>query len=263
MSVYRLVRNVLGGAIPLVLLTIVIAGCGSSTTTGSTTAATPTVAACLGTATGTIQNVGNTTLQITSLQGKMVQAMFTSKTIFMRSATLTAADLKAGMLVSVTVRQNSDNTYSALTVSIRTSLTRQGGFTRGSGSGLCNGQRPRRTGTPGTFGRPGSAGAPGSGSNGSSGNNLQTISGTISQVNGNSLVVTDTSSNDFTVSLTSTTRMTQQQTVSASDLHSGEIVTISGSANSKGVISASSVSILQGIPFRRLTPKLTPTTTGA
>lgn len=266
MSVYRLVRNALGGAIPLALLMIVIAGCGSSTTTSSTATSTPTAAiACLSSTTGTIQSIGNTTLQITSLQGKTVQTTFTSKTIFTSQATLTAADLKTGMLVSVTVKQNSDSTYSALTVSIRTSLTRQGGFTRGSGSGsgLCNGQRPRRTGTPGTFGGPGFGGAPGSGSSGSSGQSLQTISGTISQVNGNSLVVTDTSSNDFTVTLTSTTRMTQQQTITASDLHTGEIVTITGSANSKGIISASSVAVLQAIPFRRITPKLTPTTTGA
>lgn len=248
MSVYRILRNTLGGVIPLVLLAIIIAGCGSSTNTGSTAAATQTATACLSATTGTIQNVGNTTLQVTSLQGKSVQATFTSKTIFMRQATLTAADLKAGMLVSVTVKQNADNTYSALTVSVRTILTRQGSFTRGSASGLCIGQRPRRTGTPGS---------------GSSGSSLQTISGTISQVNGNSLVVTDTSSNDFTLTLTNTTRMTQVQTATTSDLHAGEIVTITGSANSQGVISASSISILQGIPFRRLTPKLTPTTTGA
>src|SRR5579863_3015701 len=152
MSVYRILRNILGGAIPLVLLAIIIAGCGSSTTTGSTAAATPTATACLNATTGTIQNVGNTTLQVTSLQGKAVQATFTSKTIFMRQATLTAVDLKAGMLVTVTVKQNADSSYSALTVSVRTTLTRQGSFTRGSASGLCNGQRPRRAGTPGTFG---------------------------------------------------------------------------------------------------------------
>ncbi len=262
MSVYRIVRNALGGAIPLILLTIVIAGCGSSTATGSAAAAKPTTTPCLSAATGTIQSIGNTTLQITSLQGKTVQATFTSKTIFTRSAKLTAADLKSGMLVSITVKQNADNTYSALTVNVGSSFTRQRGFTRGSGagSGVCNGQRPRRTGTPGTFGGPGFGGAPGSGSSGQS---LQTISGTISQVNGNSLVVTDTSSNDFTVALTSTTRMTQQQTITASDLHTGTIVTITGSANSKGIISATSVAVLQGIPLRRITPKLTPTTTGA
>lgn len=263
MSVYRIVRNALGGAIPLALLILVVAGCGSSTTTGSAAAATPTTTPCLSSTTGTIQSIGSTSLQITSLQGKTVQATFTSKTIFTRQATLTVANLKTGMLVSVTVKQNSDNTYSALTVSIRNSLTRQGGFTRGSGSRLCNSQRPRRTGTPGAFGGPSFGGTPGARSSGSSGQNFQTISGTISQVNGNSLVVTDTSSNDFTVTLTSTTRMTEQQTVTASDLHTGEIVTITGSANSKGIISASSVSVLQGIPFRRITPKLTPTTTGA
>ena len=263
MSVYRIVRNVLGGFIPFVLFTILITGCGSSTTTGSTAAATPTATACLSATTGTIQHIGNSTLQITSVQGKTVQATFTSKTVFMRQATLTAANLKTGMPVSVTVKQNSDNTYSALTVSVRNALTRQGGFTRGAGSGLCNVKRPRGTGTPGTFDGPGFGGAPGAGSKGNSGQSFQTISGTISQVNGNALTVTDTSSNDFTVTITGATRMTQQQTITASDLQMGNTVAITGNANSQGVIAASSVSVLQGIPFRRITPKLTPTTTGA
>src|SRR5579872_2463942 len=263
MGVYRIVRNILSRVIPLVLFTIIMTGCGSSTTTGSTAATTPTATACLSMTTGTIQRISNSTLQIISVQGKTVQATFTSKTVFMRQATLTAASLKTGMPVSVTVKQNSDNTYSALTVSVRSSLTHQGGFTRGAGSGLCNTKRPRGTGTPGTFGGPGFGGAPGAGSKGNSGQSFQTISGTISQVNGNALTVTDTSSNDFTVTITSATRMTQQQTIAASDLQMGNTVAITGNANSQGVIAASSVSVLQGIPFRRITPKLTPTTTGA
>src|SRR5712675_2316949 len=100
MSVYRILRNALGGAIPLVLLSIVIVGCGSSTTTSSATASTPTTA-CPSVTVGTIQSVSSSTMQVTNAQGKVVQATFTGKTTFMRQATLTAADLKAGMLVSV------------------------------------------------------------------------------------------------------------------------------------------------------------------
>lgn len=263
MIVYRMVRRS-GAMIPLLLLAFFVISCGSSTTTGSTVATTPTATTCLSAATGTIQSINGSTLQVNSIQGKTVQVTLTSKTVITRQASLTIADIKAGMLATVTVKQNTDNTYSALMVSIRNSLSRSSGFTRGSGSGstLCSGQRPRRTGTPGAFGGPGFSGTPGSGS-GNRGQNFQTISGTISQVNGSSLVVTDTSNNDFTVTINSSTRMTQQQTVAVSDLHTGEAVTVAGNANTSGVISASTVAVLQNIPFRRIKPGLTPTTTGA
>ena len=261
MGVYDKMRNIVGGMMPLLVLAFFVISCGSSTT-GSTVASTPTATACLSAATGTIQSISGSTLQVKSVQGKSVQVALTSKTVITRQAALTIADIKTGMLATVTVKQNANNSYAALMVSIRNSLTRQGVFTRGSGSasGICGGQRPRRTGTPGTFGGFGPGGAPGSGSNGQ---NFQTISGTISQVNASSLVVTDTSNNDFTVTINSSTRMTQQQTVAASDLHTGEAVTVTGNANSQGAISASTVAVLQGSPFRRITPKLTPTTTGA
>jgi hypothetical protein len=253
MRVKQTFSQALAGII-LLLFSMFIAACGSSsTTTGNTASGTPTAAACLSVTTGTIQNVSNTTLQVTSLQGKSVQATFTSKTTFIRQATLTPLDLKTGMLVSVTVKQNPDNSYSALAVSVRNSPTRQGGFA--SGSAPCSGRRPRGNGTPGAFGGPGSgSGTPGSGQS------RQTINGTVSQVNANSLTVTDTSNNDFTVALTTTTRISGQQTLTASDLHTGEAVTITGSANSQGVIDASSVSVLQGLPTRRATPTPTPTT---
>jgi Domain of unknown function (DUF5666) len=259
MSVYRILRNTLVGAIPLVLLTLVIAACGSSTTTtsGAATSATATATACPSVTAGTIQSVSGTSLQVKNAQGKVVQAMFTSKTTFVRSATLTAADLKTGMLVSVVVKQNADNSYSALTVSVRTSSTRSGVFTRGSGSSSCTGQRLRGTGTPGTIGGGNPGGFGGAPGGGGSGQSRQTISGTVSSVNANSLVVTDTSGNDFTVTLTTTTRISGQQTITASDLQVGEAVTITGSANSQGGITASSVAVLQGTPFRRTTPTAT------
>src|SRR6266566_2346191 len=238
---------------PVLMLAALLAACSNaSTTTSSSTANTPTMTNCLTLATGTIQNVSNNSLLVSNLQGKDVQVTFTNATIFVRQAAVTATDLKTGMPVAVTVKQNADNTYSALTVSLRNSQTRQGGFT--NGSRLCSGQFPRGNGTPGAFGRRGSGGTPGTSG---SGQGRQTINGTLSQINGKALTVTDASGNDFTVTLTATTRMTAQQTVSASDLHSGEAVTITGTTNSKGAINASSISILQGLPNRR--PAATPT----
>jgi hypothetical protein len=245
----------------VVLLTGLLAACGSASTSTSSAAAaaarTPTPAtACLSVTTGTIQSLNTTSVHLTNVQGKEVQATLTSKTTFTRQATLTSTDLKTGMLVSVIVVQNADSSYSAQTVSVRSTLARQGGFA--SGAGLCSGQRRRGTGTPGAFGGPGfGSGTPGAGG----AQSRQTINGTISQVSGSSLTVTDTS-NDFAITLTATTRMTAQLTATASDLRIGEAITISGSANSQGVINASSVSILQGLPTRRATPAPTPTTTG-
>ena len=243
----------------LAALVAVLAACGSSsaTTSSASTTATPTTTtACLSVTTGTIQSVSNNTLQVTNLQGKNVQVTVTSATAITRQATLTAADLKTGLPVTVVVKQNSDNTYSALTVGVRASLTRQGGIGNGSGAKLCSGQR-RGTGAGG-FGGPGfGSGTPGTFGGGTS---RQTINGTVSQINGNSLTVTDTSGNDFTVTLTATTRMTEQQSATASDLQIGQVVAITGTANSQGVINASSVSLLQALPTRRRTPTPTPTT---
>lgn len=238
----------------IVLLTMLLAACGSaSAATSNATTITPTTAnACLTVTTGTIQSISNNGLSITNFQGKNVQAIFTSKTTIIRQATLTSKDLKTGMLVSVTVIQNADGTYSARAVNVRNSLTNQGGFTRGSG--LCNGQRRRGTGTPGGPGF--GSGTPGAGG----AQSRQIINGTVSQIIGSSLTVTDTSSNDFTISLTTTTRISTQQTVTGSDLHVGEAVMIIGNANSQGMINVSSLSILQGLQNRPTTPSSTPAT---
>jgi hypothetical protein len=148
---------------------------------------------------------------------------------------------------------NANNSYSAVSVSLRSSSARSGGFT--GGARLCSGQTFRGNGTPGAFG----GGGFGGGTPGTSGTSQsrQTVNGTVSQINGKTLIVTDTSGNNITVNLTATTRITAQQTFSASDLHSGVAITVIGTANSQGVISASSVSLLQGLPNRR--PRATPT----
>jgi hypothetical protein len=238
------------------LLTTLLAACGGSSATASgTTANTQTTAnACPTVTVGTIQSVSSNGLSITNVQGKNVQGIFTNKTIIMQQATLTSTELKTGMLVSVTVIQNTDGTYSARAVNVRNSLTNQGGAIRGSGT--CNGQRRRGSGS---FGGPGfGSGTPGAGGASS----RQIINGTINQINGSSLVVTDTSGNDFTLSLNPTTRISKQQTIASSDLHIGEAVMVTGSANSKGIINVNSVSILQGLPNRPTSPTSTPATHG-
>ncbi len=242
-------------ALSFLLLTTLLAACGSASATasGSASTSTPTTSnACPKVTTGTIQSISSSGLSITNFQGKTVQGVFTNKTTIVRPDTLTSKNLKSGMLVSVTVIQNADGTYTARAVNVRNSLTNQGGAIRGSG--LCNGQRRQGNGT---FGGPGfGSGTPGAGG----ASNRQVINGTVSQINGSALVVTDTSGNDFTFSLTSTTRITTQQAIASSDLHAGEAVIITGNANSNGIINVNSLSVLQGLPTRPTSPTSTPTT---
>ena len=244
---------------PGILLVSLLVACGSASTnaSGSTTGATKTPTTnCLIVASGTIQHVSNGSLLLTNLQGKNVQVTLTSTTTYIRQSTLTPSEIKTGAPISTVVVLNADNTYSAVSVSIRSSLSRRGGFT--SGARLCSsgqGQFPRRSGTPGASGGSGF----GSGTPGASGSGQlrQTVNGMVSQISSNTLIVTDTSGNDLTVTLTASTRITTQETVPVSDLRSGAAVTVTGTANSQGVISATSVSILQGLPIRR--PTATPT----
>lgn len=228
--------------IPVVMLAALLAACGTNSTntsTSSSTTTTPTTKTptnCPTVSIGTIQNVSNNSLQVTNLQGKHAQVTFTRATTFNRQSTITLSALQTGLPVSVTVMQNANNTYSALTVSVRNPQMLQGRFTRGSGQ--CRGQFSRGNSTAGAFGsRQGS----------------QVVNGTISQIVGNFLTLSNPGGGNFIVTLTPTTRITTQLTASANDLKSGEAVIITGTANGQGVINASNISILQGLPNGRPT----------
>jgi uncharacterized lipoprotein YehR (DUF1307 family) len=231
----------------ILFLTILIAGCGtsSSATAGSpTSTATPT--SCISTASGTLQSFNATTLFITNLQGKQVQATYTTKTLFARQATETKAALQEGGRVTVRVTQNADNSYSALQIMVTNgNIAGNTPFGRSRSQAGAGGVRPcstnrRFNGTPGA--RAGQGAGAGQGT-GTSAQSRQTINGTLGQLNGNTLVVTDASGADYTIGLTSTTRIIGESVISAADLRNGESVTVVGSSNSQGVISASSVLI--------------------
>ncbi len=230
--------------IPVVMFAVLLAACGSNTSASSSTSTSSTSTSttkCPTITTGTIQNVGAKGLVVTNLQGKQTQVTFTSATKFDRTATVPASSLQTGSFATVTIMQNANNTYSAVTVSVRNAQG-FGGFTRGSTQ--CRNQfaRPNRTGTPGTFG---------------AGQNRQVVTGTISQISGNSMTLSNANGDDFIVNLTSSTRITAMVTASATDLKSGQPITITGTANAQGAISATSVSILQSLP--RIRPGTTAT----
>jgi hypothetical protein len=232
--------------IPIILFAALLAACGSTTSASSntSTSTTPTsTTKCPTVSIGTIQNVGTNSLVVTNLQGKQTQVTFTSATRFIRTSTTPASSLQTGSFASVTIIENANNTYSALTVSVRSQQAFQVGPTRGSTQCRSQFTRGNRTGTPGAFG---------------AGQNRQVVSGTISQISGNTMTLSNANGDDFIVNLTPTTRITAQVTASAHDLKSGEPVTITGTANAQGVINATSISILQSLPSGRPTAAATP-----
>lgn len=226
---------------PFLLLALLIAACGSNattTTSGASSATATTTAAtnCPTTASGTLNSVSNTTLLFTNRQGTEVQATFDSATIFIQQATGTTADLKEGTAVTTAVQQGSNNTYTALTISIRSGA----GLTAGRLGSLrgCNGQRRNGSGgtgaslgsLPGVLGTATAAGR-------------QSVSGTIAQLNGSTLVITDASGNDFSIQVTKTTRIGKTEAATASDLKSGLTVTVAGTKDSQGVLHATYIVI--------------------
>ncbi len=224
-------------ALPL-LLAVFIAGCGPNFTSTSATSATATVTACpspraqsfRGTI-GTLQQVSGTTLFVTDRSGKTIQVTYTSTTRFLRETVVTTTALKEGAFVSITITQNPDNTYTAKTISL---INR-------TGSGPFQGQRGqgqrRNTACP----RPTQSAGNGTG-------NARGITGTISQLNGNTLTVTAQNGGDFTVTLAHATQIVQTSVVSASVLKAGMALSLLGSSNAQGVLMAQSVMILLTLP---------------
>ena len=231
--------------IPVIVFAVLLAACGSTTSASSSASASTTskTTKCPTISVGTIQNVGTDSLVVTNQQGKQSHFTFTSATRFIRTSIIVPSSLQTGSFASVTVMENENNTYSALTMSVRNTQALQGGFTRGATQ--CRGQftRGNRTGTPGTFG---------------AGQNRQVVSGTISQISGNAVTLSNANGDNFIVNLTPTTRITAQVNASAGDLKSGEPVMITGVANGQGMINASSVSILQNLPSGRPPATATP-----
>lgn len=246
-----------------ILSLFLISACGN-TSTGGSASATATAAACgvnqFRAATGTLQSMDSTSLQITDRQGKSVKATYDSNTRFTREAQVASTAIKSGTQITVVVKQNQDNTYTATRISLGTRQFANNGNNQGANNGQSangsnnnqggrNNQR-NRTGCPtaqgqqqGQFGR-GSGNGNNNNNNANAANNTKGISGTVGQINGNTLTVTDANSDDYTVSLAKTTSIIETQNISASDLHPGMTLSIVGKPDSKGTIAAQTVAIM-------------------
>lgn len=248
MPTYRILRRTLAGTAIIFLITL-LAGCGNAgSATASTTSATPTATACPVQDSGTVQSFSGSKLLIADLQGKQVQVTFNSTTRFSRQTTVLPTALQIGERVTVRSTQNPDTTYTATQITVGRAFSQTGS----GGSGSSGGQFKRGSGTPKARTCALTGFSRGSGSrNGSSNTNGnttgQTLSGTISQVSKTALTLTDTSGSDYAFTLASTTQISSQSTATATDIQTGQAVSVLGT-NNQGVIVARTVTILLHLP---------------
>lgn len=232
------------------LCLLVLAGCGNASSAATTSAANATATACaqatrpasaVKTATGVLKSLNGQTLVITNQQGKDITVTYSDKTRFTQENTVSAPDLQEGAFVRVAVT-SSNGSYSATLVQV---IPTNNGANPPQGFG---------NGTPVT-GRRGTNPCvrQGQGRNAGNGNGTTTrgfrgLVGKISQVNGSTLVITDTAGTDFTVTLTAQTQIVETQSATATSLKIGSLLTVAGRANSQGVIAANTVAILPNLP---------------
>jgi Domain of unknown function (DUF5666) len=227
----------------LSLLTIFISACGSSgsstTTSSGTTSATPT-ATCppnrFKTTTGTVQSVTGTSFML-STQGSSIQANYATTTRIQREAAITSSALKEGTGVTVAVKQDTSGNYTATRITLVPS--------RSSGSGSATGGfgGSSRSRNANCFRQNAALGGGFGGGTGAA-SSANTLTGTTGQLSGNTLTITDSQGSNYTVTLNASTQIIQFQSTTASALKNGANITLTGSANSQGVITTQSITIL-------------------
>lgn len=226
----------------LFLAGLLLAACGSNSPTASaTTAASATATQCarpatsLRSATGTLKAITGATLSITNLQGNSVTVTYSSATRFIQETAVPLASLKEGTQVTV-AGTNANNTYTASRITV---VTGTSGFPRLNGTPGANRTRNNPCFNRRQFG---------AGANGGGSTTFRGIAGTVSQVSGNTLAITDISGANYSVAVTAQTQIVQSSVVKATALKVGQSLTIAGTAGSSGVISARSVTILLKLP---------------
>lgn len=253
----------------LAVCLFLLAACGSNTLTGATSSGTSaTATACaqttrpatsFKTAIGTIKSISGQTLVVADTQGKSVTVTYTSSTTFTQEVKLAVSDLKEGLSVRVAVT-SSGSTYTAVSVQASTGTstgTNRGGF--GGFGGFSGTPGARRSGTPGANTNPcfANRGRSGSATPGTGNANFRGLVGTVSQVNGDILVITDSAGASYTVTLTTQTQIVETKSATAAVLKVGEPITAVGKPGSQNAVAATTIAILLSLPTRGPAP--TPT----
>jgi hypothetical protein len=214
-------RFILGVATLLVTLSLIgIVSCGSETLPTATSRITP-AAPPIGTQTptqtwganGTISEIDDNTLTLTTAQGQ-VEVNINSDIVIQKTTNGTLSDFRQGQFVSVIGSQDSNNDISATSILIR-----------------LPGQTPPPTPPSGATPSPGKAPRQHQGAN-----------GTITNLGGNILTL-NTERGPVKVKIGSDTTILRSTTGNISDLRVGEALSITGSQDTNGNITATSIRI--------------------
>lgn len=243
-------KNALLLSLGIVLLAL--ASCGSTTTASTSTLSSTdaTATACVQvtrpvpttrTATGVLKSLNGQTLVVTNNKGNDVTITYSNTTRFTQVNSIAASSLQEGTAVRVAVT-STNGSYTATNITLIAATNGTGnGFPRGNGNGRRgNNNNPciRRTQNGNGNGTPGFRG----------------LIGTVSQVNGTTLVVADTTGASYTVTITPQTQILQTQSATAASLKVGVLLTAVGRADSQGVIAANTIALLPNIPNATATP---------
>lgn len=261
-----------------------LAGCGSSSTGGTSTSSvnSATATACaqiIGTRVpgaarttiGTLKSIDGQSLVVTSQQGTDTTVAYSSSTRFTQETIVPATDLKDGTAVRVAVT-SSGSSYTATTITVlATGATGTGtGGNRGGFPGGFGGNGTPRAGRGGN-------GTPGAGQNGANpcfnrgqfggtpganatSTTFRGLNGTVSQLSsdGTTLTVADSSGGNYTVTISATTQIVETKSVTSAALKVGQALTVNGTAK-QGTVTAATIAILLTLPTRTANGRPTPT----
>lgn len=214
----------------LLLLAILLTGCGSGSNRQGSAASTPTpLSGCPGhtTTTGTVQRTASSSFTLVTPDQQSVQVRYASTTLTTRESLISTMGLQQGTVVKVAVTSQQRQSYTALTIVVLGSFPASSASPGGAG------------------GSPGNAGcvlAPGDPTAG-----YQTLGGPVVSVSRSQLQVLDGSKPNqpaLKIALTSATKCIRIDAVSPESLQAGMHVTVISSPSKHGSLSASFLAIL-------------------
>jgi hypothetical protein len=194
---------------------------------------------------GTLSAVDGTTLTLETVQGSQITVVYSSDTTLQKTVSAAISDLITDEQVMVSGTLETDGTLTASSIRTGSSLgqgstNELGGMFGGPGN---NGGQPTPNGDqPADVPTPTSDGANMRDDAGAGGRSM--VTGTISSLGTDSIVVKTQDGSEVTVNVTSDTKIQQTLSASAADLVIGTFLMAQGTSDSDGTVTATAIAIL-------------------
>jgi len=185
-------------------------------------------------ANGTLTKINGNTLTLTTAQ-ELMTVNVSSDTTIQKTITGTTSDLQKGEFLNIIGTQDTNGDIIATSITIQPQSQGAPSTPPAGASAIPSGTPPSGNGT--------NPGFPGGGPGGSAGGGAGSgTNGTLTKINGNTLTVT-TMQKQVTVNISSDTVIQKTTTGTLSDLQEGESLTVIGTKDANGNISATSIII--------------------